>query len=169
MGKPTRFSLALDFACAAMSVLLSGYVADEMCCKSITALDDEFAEIFQKRKLHDRLSEAMLSDVPEMDWRRRDALLRSLRRTSVMPSVAIAALAGEIGCDPDERPRTSVLVLRNTLPRIARKLDIGDDVLRGLWKTEADHLDARWHALRRELLKIRDEMQAASPAKEVRP
>lgn len=30
MGKQTRFSLALDFACAAVAVLMSGHVADEM-------------------------------------------------------------------------------------------------------------------------------------------
>ena len=172
---PSRFSLALDFACAAITVMLSGYAADEVLrqekkrkhlakYKAIMPLEEEFSDLFESRKhfIH-RLCKVAFTDLSHDDYsnlRIDTRRIRVLRRTALMPSDAIRALANAIGCQPADRANINLLLHRKTAYRVAREIGVSDEFLRVCWTTRTD-LDAQWRTVRDELLNIRAEKRLA--------
>jgi len=161
-AQPSRLSLALDFACAAMLVLVSGHVADAMMARSILPLEEEFADVcLSGRRFYKRLAPVIITDRECLrSCHTRDRRLVLLRKASVMPSVAILALIDAIGCDPSERLDIDYRKHRLVFPVVARELGVSEAFLRMCWQTEAD-LDSQWRSYRDELLKIRAEWAVA--------
>jgi hypothetical protein len=157
MNQPSRLSLALDFACAAMLVLISGQVADAMIATRIVPLEEEFADIFLSgKRVAKRIDLVMAKPEGPFPWRERGRRFFLLRKATVMPSIAVLALAEAFGCDPKSE-RGPVYGRRRTLvDMVARELNASEAFLRMCWQTNAD-LDSQWHAYRNELLRIRAE------------
>jgi hypothetical protein len=168
-SQPSRLSLALDFACAAMLILVSGSVADTYMDTSIVPLEEEFADIWQTGKhVHERLVLASFTDLNQEGCRGNNGYresrirLKLMRRTAIMPSVAIRAFAEAIDVDPDTQPRVSINLSfhARAIPAVAREIGADERFIRLCWQTDAD-LDEQWYTLRNELLKIRSEWAVA--------
>ena len=172
--RPTRLGQLSQILSAMVRVIVSGSsdltsepAAPAAQMGRIMPLCEEFSDLFiySKKKFIGRLRTVAFTDLrdpgtwPEFSRAKKRELL--LRRTSVMPSMAVEALARISGMDPNSKLRS----LHNAFPYYLHQqraaIEIGSDVefVGMCWYSTAD-LDAQWHALRNELFKIRAELAA---------
>jgi hypothetical protein len=149
-----RLRLAFDILIRGIVPADAGHLGHQ-----ITSLDEEFADIFLsgKTKFMDRLRELSCPDLDlcfNSSYHSSHKRFNALRHTTVMPSVAIAALVREFGVSRNQLHLIDFLRNRRRFGAVAHTVGESVGFLRICCKTEAD-LDKCWHEVRNELLNIR--------------
>jgi hypothetical protein len=152
MTQPSRFEATLNLACAAMTMLMCGRVADLEMNKAagnrFISLREEFADLFRVHAHYiERLAAHCCQDIERAykydRWNRVEARVRFLLDTRQLPSTIQKRIDAE-KCKPDQASRI----------RMASDLgvDTRDISYVAHAKREAVNLDRAWKRLRTALI-----------------
>jgi hypothetical protein len=165
MSRPTRLESLGHLLQAMMVVILNGPDDEPNAdIPRVTPLAEEFADLFEtNKKFIGRIWRKAFTDLRGSHENEffhlgtcREALLR---RTAIMPSVAIKALSQAVGCGPTDIHGVTPYLHRTIVSRVARETGSTEQFLRLCWRVNVD-LDQQWHTLRIELLKVRAALAA---------